>query len=109
MTNSIPNDPQSNAELAPTKRPIKSDAYPEDLTELETNSEIAAIKLERAKISEKRQIEWPIIRSQQELNECAEGKHRGENIYPLQGKKIGAILVHYGVIDEQTLRVVRAI
>lgn len=109
MTNSSPNDPQSDAELAPTKRPIKSDAYPRDPTELETNSEIAAIKLERAKISEKRQIEWPIIRSQQELNECAEVQHREENIYPLQGKKIGAILIHYGVIDEQTLRVVRSI
>jgi len=109
MTNSSPNDPQSGSELAPTETLTGSDTFPENLTELETNSEIAAIKLERAKTDGKRQIEWPIIRSQQELNEIAQLQHEGKNIYPLQGKKIGAILIHYGVIDEQTLRVVRSI
>ncbi len=109
MTKSSPNDPHGGSELAPVETPAKSDGDPENLTEFETNSEIAAIQLERAKTDGKRQIEWPIIRSQQELKENAELQHRGENIYPMQGKKIGAILIHYGVIDEQTLRVVRSI
>ncbi len=34
-------------------------------------------------------------------------QQNGENIYPLQGKPVGEILMHYGVIDEQTLRIVR--
>lgn len=50
---------------------------------------------------------WPIIHTEAEFNEKARTKDSGENIYPLQGKAIGEILTHYGLIDENTLRVAR--
>ena len=56
-----------------------------------------------------RQIDWPIIRTQHELTEVAKLQHRKEDIYPLQGKPVGEILMHYGVIDERTLGIVRSI
>lgn len=52
-------------------------------------------------------VEWPVVRTQRELMEGAERMRSGLNIYPLQGKRIGEILEHYGVVDERTLNVVR--
>ena len=55
----------------------------------------------------KRKIDWPIIRTQHELTDLARLQRKGENIYPLQGREAGEILMHYGVIDEHTLRIVQ--
>lgn len=49
---------------------------------------------------------WPKIRSQQELGESARLRLSGK-IYEYQGKPIGEILIHYGFIDERTLRIAR--
>lgn len=59
-------------------------------------------------INSKHQLSWPVISTQQELAEIVELQHEGERIYPLQGKKLGEILMHYGVIDENNLNVVLA-
>lgn len=54
-------------------------------------------------------IDWPVIRTQNELAEIARLQHNREHIYPLQGKPVGEILMHYGAMDEQALRVVCSI
>jgi type II secretory ATPase GspE/PulE/Tfp pilus assembly ATPase PilB-like protein len=51
-------------------------------------------------------IDWPVIHTQHELFEYAELMHKGANVYPLQGRQVGEILMHFGIIDEHTLRVV---
>lgn len=51
--------------------------------------------------------DWPEILTQHVLLESAELRNHGKNIYELQGRQIGEILVHYGLLDEKTLRVVR--
>lgn len=53
-----------------------------------------------------RHIDWPIIRSQRELNEKAEQWQRGINIYPVQGKPIEEILLHYELFDARAMRVI---
>ena len=70
------------------------------------SSDIAHHKL--ANTARKHQINWPVIRTQPELAKIAELQYRGENIYLLQGKQVGEILLHYGVIDEYNLSVVLA-
>lgn len=54
-----------------------------------------------------KRLDWPEIMTQRELIEKAELLLSGEHVYELQGKQIGNILVHYRLIDEQTLRTVR--
>lgn len=56
-----------------------------------------------------RQIDWPIIHTQHALIQYAALQFKGENVYPLQGKLIGEILMQYGVVDEGTMHVTRAI
>jgi type II secretory ATPase GspE/PulE/Tfp pilus assembly ATPase PilB-like protein len=51
---------------------------------------------------------WPKVRTQHELAEIAELRNSGK-LYAEQGKPIGEILIHYGFIDEHTLRIVRHI
>ncbi|CAG0940250.1 Type II secretion system protein E [Gallionellaceae bacterium] len=55
----------------------------------------------------KERVEWPVIHTQRELVESSELWRSGANIYALQGKLVGEILVHYGIVDERTLRIVR--
>lgn len=50
---------------------------------------------------------WPVIRTQRELIEGAEMWRKGANLYRFQGKIVGEILLHYGIVDERSLRVVR--
>jgi MshEN domain len=50
---------------------------------------------------------WPKIASQLNLSKDADLQRRGESIYGMQGRPIGEILAHYGLLDEKTLRVVR--
>ena len=57
----------------------------------------------------KRQIDWPLIHTQHELAEIAKLQHKRQNIYPLQGKTVGQILMHHGIISDETISVVRAI
>lgn len=52
-------------------------------------------------------VDWPVIRAQRALMESAELLRSGENVYAHQGKLVGEILVHYGIVDERTLRIVR--
>ncbi len=73
---------------------------------MKPGSDIAQHKLTNT--GKKHQINWPVIRRQPELAEIAELQHSGENIYLLQGKQVGEILLHYGVIDEYNLSVVLA-
>lgn len=54
-----------------------------------------------------KRADWPEIMTQRELIEKAELLRSGSHVYELQGKQIGEILVHYRLIDEQTLRTVR--
>lgn len=83
--------------------PTGTDAYLENITADETGCETSI------KSAPVRQINWPIIRTQQELAEVAELHRKQENIYPLQGKPVGEILKQYGIADEQTLLIVSAI
>jgi len=53
------------------------------------------------------QVDWPVIHTLNELFDYAKLQRNGENLYPLQDKPVGEILMHYGAIDERTLRVVR--
>ena len=53
-----------------------------------------------------RHISWPLIRTQRELVEKAEQWHNGMAIYPVQGKPVDEILMHYGLLDERALRVI---
>jgi len=53
------------------------------------------------------QIDWPLIHTLNELFDYAKRQRSGENLYDLQDKPVGEILMHYGAIDERTLRVVR--
>jgi len=85
-----PYDPFSGSEIVQIAVPAKTEDQPDE-----------------AASSKKRQINWPIIRTQYDLTESARQQQGGEQVYPLQGRPIGEILMHYGVIDEDTLRIVR--
>ncbi|MDO8414096.1 MAG: hypothetical protein Q7S51_09945 [Gallionellaceae bacterium] len=50
---------------------------------------------------------WPQVSSQRELITSAELGNSGENVYAQQGKPVEEILVHYGLMEERTLRVVQ--
>jgi len=51
-------------------------------------------------------IDWPILHTQSDLNSYARLLDSGDQIYALQGKKIGEILKGYGVIYDDALRIV---
>lgn len=50
---------------------------------------------------------WHKICAQHDMIEIMELRHNGKNIYAMQGKPVGEILVHYGFIDERKLLIVR--
>jgi len=95
-----------DAAITEIEIPAKMEAHPAAIA-LEISNTPTAAQTEPENTARKRQINWPIIRAQQELFEHAELQHKGMKTYPLQGKPVGEILLHYGVIDENTLRVVR--
>ena len=100
---------QENSQLAPIEIPAKTDVHPESIPAHETSDETTAAQFDQRNPAMTRQVDWPIIRTQHELAEVAKLQHRKEDIYPLQGKPVGEILMHYGVIDERTLGIVRSI
>jgi len=51
-------------------------------------------------------IEWPMIRTQNQLRVTSETIQAGEHIYPAQGKKIGEIMKSMGIIDDKILSAV---
>ena len=59
------------------------------------------------KVYANERIEWPVIRSQRELEESAERMCNGVKVYECQGRLIGEILVYYGMTNERTLNIVR--
>jgi len=48
-------------------------------------------------------IEWPMIRTQNQLRATSEAIQAGEPVYPVQGKKIGEIMKSMGIIDDKIL------
>ena len=98
----------SEPTITETGKPAQADAHPENLPADETSHDTAAQPYPEITYW-KRQINWPILRTQQELAEIAQVQHRRENVYPPQGKTVGEILIHYGVVDEHTLEVVGTI
>ena len=108
LINVDPFDPFSGSEaLIPIEIPAKTNTHPENILVRKTSGDTTAAQPDPAGTSSKRHIAWPIIRTQHELFENTERQHKGESIYPLQGGQVGEILLHYGVIDEHTLRIVR--
>jgi type II secretory ATPase GspE/PulE/Tfp pilus assembly ATPase PilB-like protein len=102
-----PYDPFSGSEIVPIEQTAKVDTHSESVSAGEASNDSAAVHSGSANTGKKHQIDWPVIRTPHELTEIAKLQRKGENIYPLQGKPVGEILLHYGVIDENTLRVVR--
>ena len=98
--NTNPYDHISGSELVPIKINTKT------LKSQFSSQNIDAIDSDSGVVIGNRQIKWPILLTQSELTEKFKLLGRGENIYPLQGKPVGEILLHYGVIVEDTLRVV---
>jgi hypothetical protein len=50
---------------------------------------------------------WPVARTQRELLDLLQLKSAGKSIYPVQGKLVGEILVHYGLTDKRTLDILQ--
>ncbi len=98
-----PFDPFSGAEMPPIETAAKNSPSPESVVADEASLGHAAAEPELIRSDRKVQIDWPVIRTQLELMEIARLQHGGENIYPLQGKQIGEILIHYGIVDELNL------
>lgn len=103
-----PFDPFSGSEIVPIEIPANTDAHSENILSRATNVDTAADRIFPEHAGKKHLIEWPIIRTQHELVDMAKLQQKGENIYPLQGKPVGEILIHYGVIDGHTLHTLRA-
>ncbi len=106
-TNLNPFDPFSGSEIVPIEIPARTEAHPETTADREAGGDTSATQADPEDDDDRHQIKWPVIRAQHELIDIARLQHKGENIYPPQGKPVGEILLHYGVIDEQTLRIVR--
>ncbi|BAN35762.1 type II secretion system protein E [Sulfuricella denitrificans skB26] len=124
-----PYDPFTGPNLAaPLEKPAKSQKdndplewrVPEHLlgeTNIpDTSPDLSATQVKSAKATDSpassgrgKPVEWPILRSLHQINDAMELRHNGMHIYAMQGKPIGEILVHFGVIDEQTLRVVQKV
>lgn len=51
-------------------------------------------------------VNWPFINTQRDLIEIARLQHNKKNIYAMQGRKLGEILLHYGLIDDHNLQLV---
>jgi type II secretory ATPase GspE/PulE/Tfp pilus assembly ATPase PilB-like protein len=47
----------------------------------------------------KRRVNWPKVRTQHDLLEYAELRHKGKHLYAQQGKSLGEILAYYQIID----------
>lgn len=89
-----------------------------EISEPETNNALSAAASPATSVSDQiappqggnepaeRQIDWPIIHTQRELIDQAEKWQNGDDIYPVRGKSIEEILLHYGLFDERAMRVI---
>jgi type II secretory ATPase GspE/PulE/Tfp pilus assembly ATPase PilB-like protein len=102
-------DPFSGSEIVPLESDDKKKVHPTTPLALEVVDEAAAVPPDPVHTVMKRQIVWPIVHTQHDLTEYATRQLKGENIYPMQGKPVGEILMHYGVVDASDLQTVRAI
>lgn len=84
------------------------EAHQESFSVGVASSDACLVESESVDTNSKGQINWPVIRTQRELAEKAELQQQGTDIHPLQGKSVGKILMHYGVIDENDLRIALA-
>jgi type II secretory ATPase GspE/PulE/Tfp pilus assembly ATPase PilB-like protein len=100
-----PYDPSSSVEAVP----IKVSGSLKRPSENRAAWQNEAVQYEPVRINNKHLMSWPVFRTQQELADIAELQRKGENIYPLQGKQMGEILLHYGVIDDNNVNVVLAL
>jgi hypothetical protein len=88
-----PYDPFSgSATIAPPPKAASSSASPEPGTSATDKS---------------RNSVWPVVRTQRELMDLLQLKSAGKNIYPVQGKLLGEIIVHYGLTDKRTLDILQ--
>ena len=99
-------DPFSGSEIVPIEKANKTHVNSSKPFAIGESGNTAAAQLDLVNEDSDRKIAWPFIRSQHELIEIARLQHSGKTIYPLQGKQVGEILMHYGVIEEEALRVV---
>jgi Type II secretion system (T2SS), protein E, N-terminal domain len=74
-----------------------------------TSSSSATDRPSTGKVERTSRIDWPVMRNQHELEKIAQLKLKRAPIYPQQGKQIGVILKHFGIIDEQMFQIVRSI
>jgi type II secretory ATPase GspE/PulE/Tfp pilus assembly ATPase PilB-like protein len=101
-----PYDPFSGSELVPIEIHSNTENQPDDFPASDADDTIT-LDFDSVTSNTKPRTIWPIIRTQHELTESALLHQNGDNIYPMQGKPVGEILMHYRIIDEDTLRIVR--
>lgn len=51
---------------------------------------------------------WPLVHMQRELIDLRKLRAAGKSIYPVQGKPVGEIFVHYGFTDARTLSILNS-
>ncbi len=115
-----PFDPFSGTGIMPPAKhqgaePIKFEMRPAQKSQADSAQEGAAIPSGTEMKEDKAgspmdgmrgKVIWPLVSTSHDLYGSAESLRKGVNIYVLQGKQIGEILMHYGLIDQQSLRVV---
>jgi type II secretory ATPase GspE/PulE/Tfp pilus assembly ATPase PilB-like protein len=50
---------------------------------------------------------WPLAHTQRDLIDLLQLRNSGKNIYPVQGRPVGEIFVHYGFTDKRTLDILQ--
>ena len=103
LTTINPFDPFSGNEITPIESASKAELLPINLPSLEFSKETNLTQTDLAKHERNVQDKWPLIRTQHELIDIAKRQHAGKPIYPIQGKQIGEIFMHYGYINEQNV------
>ena len=99
-----PYDPYSGSEIVPIEQSAMAAS---GISADKSNTGTVAPQTDQERANKKKPTDWPIVRTQRDLIKIAQLQHNGEDISPLQGKPVGEILLYYGVIDDNTLRVVR--
>lgn len=82
-----------------------------ELSATQVKKPVPSAKLVDVPVSNGREklVEWPILRTLHQVSDAMELRHNGMHIYTMQGRPIGEILVHFGVVDEHTLQVVQKV
>ena len=103
---SNPYDPYDDSKTVPIYKHAQVDEYIENPDVIEIRSDSTTTPGRNDSPLHEKSFNWPIINTQVVLSNIADLQSIGEKIYPPQGKPVGEILLHYGVIDEHTFRVV---